>query len=398
VKIRSLRFKIAVSAGALAAAVVIAFAAVSAWWFYHQQMDIFTNDNVKRASARHVAEAREETYELIVAYLLALPVAAAIFSVGAWWQAGHLTKPLVQLATTARSINARSLDARLPEPAGTDEIFSLARTLNLLLDRLERSFLQSSRFAADASHELRTPLAIMRAELEAAIKADPTSPQAAVFVGLLEENQRLAAISDKLLLLARADAGRLVSDFRTIDLSALVEEVADDFGIIAGSAGVAIDGVVGPQILVAGDGALLRQLLLNLFDNALKHNEPNGWIRYRLEGETDCARFSIANSGPPIPSAVQSRLFERFYRGEGGRDADRRSAGLGLSLCHEIAAAHRGRIALSASTAEETAFVVEMPRAFPERDQDPQRALQSDGGEDQLERDRGGVGHAHGGV
>jgi heavy metal sensor kinase len=357
----SLRIKIALSAGVLAALVVVVFAAFSAWWFYHEQLDMDSGDENIAPTAQHVAEAREETSELMLAYLVALPLAAILSALGAWWLARRLTNPLIRLTDAARQIDAQSLDARLPEPKGGDEIFALARTLNHLLDRLESSFHQSARFSADASHELRTPLAVMRTQLEHAIKEQPFGGQTAVFVELLEENQRLSSIADKLLLLARADAGRLLPDRAAVDLGRLVADVADDYGVMAQERSVKVEGDVEPEIWVRGDAALLRQLALNLFDNALKYNMPGGWIRYSLAGTSTGARLSISNSGPPIPAASRRMLFDRFFRLDESRDRDGGGAGLGLSLCREIAHAHGGSITLADIVSTENEFLLELP-------------------------------------
>lgn len=357
----SLRLKVALSAGALATLVVLAFAAFSAWWFYQEQLDVESHERMMVPTAEQVAAAREETLELMVAYLVALPFAAILSGVGAWWLAGRLTTSLVRLTAAAKKIDAQSLDARLPEPRSGDEIFFLARTLNRLLDRLERSFQQSTRFAADASHELRTPLAVMRTQLEQAIKESPTGEQTPVFVELLEENHRLSSIADKLLLLARADAGQLLPGRSQTDFGQMVSDVADDYRIMASLRSVTVEGTGEGEVFVVGDPALLRQLVLNLFDNALKHNVVNGWIRFSLVKTAAMVRLSISNSGPPIPAAARQMLFERFFRLDESRNrGDGGGAGLGLSLCREIARAHGGSIVLVDSPSENE-FLLELP-------------------------------------
>lgn len=362
-KLASLRLKIALSAGALAAAVVFVFAAVSAWWFYHEQLDMASREGSRALGEAQLRQAWSETSELAASYLAALPLVAILSAVGAWWMAGRISRPLARLSNEASKIDARSLDARLPDPRSGDEISALAQTLNHLLDRLERSFRQSSRFSADASHELRTPLAIMRGQIEHAIRDHPTGEQTGILVELLEENQRLSAIVDKLLLLARADAGQLLPGRVPVDLSALLEEAAADFGIIAESRGLDFRGQVSAGIWTDGDVGLLRQLAFNLFDNALKYNVPAGSVCYRLEASGGKAEFAVANSGPGIPQNARSRLFERFFRLDEARNREVGGSGLGLNLCREIAAAHGGRIFLSTAAADENEFVVELPLA-----------------------------------
>jgi two-component system, OmpR family, heavy metal sensor histidine kinase CusS len=356
VNVQSIRLRVAFAAGVLSSLVVVLFAVLSAWRFYHEQIDVFDDNGVTRVSAQQVTEARGEVEELITAYLLAVPFVAAVAAAGAWWMAGRLTDPLTRLADAAEGMDARTLHERLPEPRGADEISRLARVLNSLFERLEKSFVQASRFAADASHELRTPLAIMRGSIEGAIQADPSGADAPLLVGLLEENQRLASIADKLLFLARADAGEVVASSQKVDLSELIEDIVADLSILAEANGVSLRGAIDPEVCVAGDKSLLRQLFLNLFDNALKYNNVGGRIHARLQHDGNNAVFSILNSTAAIPVEMQTRLFERFFRAHEARDRDSGGAGLGLSLCREIALAHGGKLELQSSDDNGTVF------------------------------------------
>jgi two-component system, OmpR family, heavy metal sensor histidine kinase CusS len=305
---------------------------------------------------------------LITAYLLAVPFVAAVAAAGAWWMAGRLTDPLTRLADAAEGMDAHTLHERFPEPRGAHEISRLARVLNSLFERLEKSFVQASRFAADASHELRTPLAIMRGSIEEAIQADPSGGDAPLLVGLLEENQRLAEIADKLLFLARADAGKLVASSEDINLSELIEDIADDISIFAEAQSVRLQNQIDPDVFVAGDRFLLRLLFLNLFDNAVKYNTNGGWVHARMQHDGNNAVFSLSNSSDAIPIEMQTRLFERFFRANETRDRESGGAGLGLSLCREIALAHGGQLELVSSDANGTIFRLALllgsPRAF----------------------------------
>lgn len=360
-RFRSIRSKIALAAAGLSSAIVIIFAVVSGFWFYHEQLDAMSDDGANQPSPEQFAEAWDELLELSGAYLAALPVIAILAAIGAWWLAGRVADPITMLAEQAERTDARSLSERLPEPRGDDEIARLARVLNHLLSRLGESFAQAGRFAADASHELRTPLAIMRGTIEEAIQAAPGSPQAPGLVSLLEENQRLVAITEKLLLLARADAGQLSADFQDVDLSAMIEDIAVDFTVIAEERGLRIESNVASAVGVEADVSLVRHLFLNLFDNAVRHNHPGGWIRCSLTKDDDRAIFEIDNSGPPIAEAARTRLFERFFRPEAARDRVTGGAGLGLSLCSEIASAHFGSLTFVGSDVGGTTFRFEMP-------------------------------------
>ncbi len=362
-KPRTIRLRIALAAGLLSSLVVILFAGLSAWRFYHEQIDVFETDSPMALTPQHLAEAREEVSELAAAYLLALPFVAALAAAGAWWLAGYLTRPLTQLADHAEKMDARTLHERLPESPDHDEISRLARVMNGLFGRLEKSFVQASRFAADASHELRTPLAISRGSLEQAIQADPSGSSTPVLVQLLEENQRLASIVDKLLLLARADAEKLIASYEPVALSNMLEDIADDSAILARPRGITLEARIPASLSVPGDRALLHQLFMNLFDNAVKYSDTNGWVKAQLEQVGPDAVFSLSNSGPIITPDTQGRLFERFFRASEARDRPSGGVGLGLSICREIASAHRGRLELVFSDQGVTMFRLHLPLA-----------------------------------
>lgn len=361
----SIRWKVALTAAGFSSLLIAIFAIVSAAWFYHEQLEAMDGETSAGHSTNHTAQALEEVGELAGAYLLAIPLVTAVTAFGSWWLAGRLTRPLTSLSKAAERIDARSLHERLPESSGQDEIARLAQVLNKLLSRLEKNFAQASRFAADASHELRTPLAIMRATLEEGIQNDPHGPQALLLVSLLEENQRLAAISEKLLMLARADAGNLLADSQSVNLSEVVEEITSDFSVICGDHTLQLESEISPNITVRGDKHLLRHLFLNLFDNALTHNQQDGWVHASLIVSGEQVIFTISNSGQPIEAIAQNRLFERFFRVDASRERGQGGAGLGLSLCGEIAAAHAGTLILITSVPEKTVFQFVMPTEEP---------------------------------
>jgi signal transduction histidine kinase len=232
-----------------------------------------------------------------------------------------------------------------------------------MMDRLEASFRQATRFSADASHELKTPLAIMQGELENALQAATTgSPEQQLFNNLLEEIQRLKTITRSLLLLAQADAGQLNLTREPLNLTATIENVIEDAHILAAEAKLNFEAELQPQVTLEADRALLHTALLNLLTNAVKYNEPHGRVALRLE-IADCRiLFTICNTGPGVPPEEQPRIFDRFYRV--GRTGAARvdGIGLGLSLAREIVRDHGGELALKESRAGSTCFVVALPR------------------------------------
>jgi two-component system, OmpR family, heavy metal sensor histidine kinase CusS len=202
----------------------------------------------------------------------------------------------------------------------------------------------------------------MRGGIEDAIQADPSGRDAPLLLSLLEENQRLAAIADKLLFLARADAGKLLAGLENVNPSELIQEISEDFSILADAKGMRLENQIDLDVSVTGDRFLLRQLFLNLFDNAVNHNINGGWILARLQREGSNAIFSISNSSEVIPVEMQTRIFERFFRASESRDRQSGGAGLGLSLCREIALAHGGELKLVTSDTNTTMFKLSMSK------------------------------------
>ena len=295
------------------------------------------------------------------AFLVALPLALSLVGVGGWLVAGHALRPMGMIARTAERVTARGLDQRIPVSNEDPEIARVILMLNRMMDRLENSFQQASRFSADASHELKTPLAIMQGELENALQeASPGSREQQIFSGLLEETQRLKTITRGLLLLARADSGQLKPAEETLDLTCMLEGIIEDMRVLAAEARLEFEVKLAPQIHVQADPVLLRTALLNLLVNAVKYNEPGGNILVDLESRDNHVVLTIGNSGPGIPENEQTRIFTRFHRVDVARQRQVDGVGLGLSLAREIVRAHGGELILQESRPGWTSFVLRM--------------------------------------
>jgi signal transduction histidine kinase len=229
-----------------------------------------------------------------------------------------------------------------------------------MMDRLERSFDQATRFSADAAHELKTPLAVLQGEIEAALHAAPEgSAEQRAFGALLDEVQRLKAITEKLLLLSRADAGTLRLQRQPTDLSAAVRMMCEDAEVLAPEMEVTCEVAGGLQ--VHADPDLLDRVLHNLLSNAIKHNRPDGAVQITLTAEGGEARLTVANTGPEIPPDDRERIFDRFHRVDRSRDRRVEGAGLGLSLSREIVRAHDGDLTLVSSDRRQTVFALTLP-------------------------------------
>lgn len=296
--------------------------------------------------AYDLGEVHDIVLDLIFSYMLSLPVVLLVAGFGGWWVAGRALKPVRELTAAAEKVQATKLDQRVAVPLANDEIHRLATVLNNMLSRLEGSFTQAQRFAADASHELRTPLTIMRGEVEQLLHANGlSSVQETKLLSLQEEIGRLDRITEHLLLLARFDAGKMDLCRESIDFSDLVREACDDAELLAAVNEVSLTTEITTALCVKGDKVQLRRLLLNLLQNATQYNAPGGQVVCSVENRTEGAVVRVANTGPSILPEQRERIFERFFRGDPSR-TERRGHGLGLSLCREIAHAHGGEILL----------------------------------------------------
>lgn len=312
--------------------------------------------------AANLDEFNAELSQLRTRFLTALPVLLLLVGGGAWFFAGRALRPVHTLSGAVERITARGLDQRLGVHGNDPEFRRLITVFNAMMDRLEASFRQATRFSADASHELKTPLALLQIELEQALAAVPAdSPQQAVYTSLLEEVQRLKAIVQKLLLLSLADAGRLELHREPVDLSALLGNVLEDAAALAPH--LSLESTVAPGVTVRADAILLEQAVQNLVGNAIKYNRPGGTVRLTLRVEDGTRVLTVGNSGPGIPAADQPRLFDRFFRADPARQRSAvGGAGLGLSLAREIVRAHGGVLELGPGGPDWTEFRLVLPR------------------------------------
>lgn len=327
------------------------------------RIGVLGNDHVTLVIGLNQQEVEHELNHLRDAFLLTLPVALFLVGLGGWVVAGRALHPLKTIAETAEQITARGLDQRIPKSGDSPEAGRVIQVLNRMMDRLEASFRQATRFSADASHELKTPLTVMQGELENALQAAaPGSPEQLVFSNLLEETQRLKTITRSLLLLAQADAGQLKLALEPVDLSAELNVMIEDARVLASDSRLNFDAQVQPQVCIAADRALLHTALFNLLTNAIKYNEPDGKISLALTAADNQTVFTVCNSGPGVPAEDQPRIFDRFYRvGRAGRPG-LDGIGLGLSLAREIVRAHGGELVLKESRVDWTCFELRLNR------------------------------------
>jgi two-component system OmpR family sensor kinase len=313
--------------------------------------------------ARSVEELKETL--LLVAGLLAVAVGAVVVGAAGlgYWLAGRALSPVSVMAATARDISEHDLHRRidLSLPPG-DELGDLAATFNSMLERLQTAFEGLQRFTADAAHELRAPLTLMRTQVEIALRRERTPDQyRASHQALLEEIERLTRLAEQLLLLARADAGALEPRFQALDLPELLEGVGERWRPAALERGLSLVSDLPMQGSVRADPELLRRLLDNVLDNAIRHTPPAGTVRLTAGAVDGRWLIAVEDTGPGVPPELRSRIFERFTRGDAARGRETGGAGLGLSLSAAIAAAHGGTITLESGRDGGARFVVVLP-------------------------------------
>ena len=230
-----------------------------------------------------------------------------------------------------------------------------------MLARLDAAFSQIRRFSADASHELQTPLTILKGELEVALRS-LRSPEEYrhILRSALEEIDRIARLVEGLLLLARADAGVMRMDKRSVDLSELVEEIRGRTQVLAAARDITLSSGQLDTVFIDGDYERLRMLLQNLVENAVKYTPPKGRVVLSLAKENQEACIRITDTGIGIPHDEKDKIFQPFYRGSEARSHGE-GVGLGLAIASSIAVAHGGRIEFESTPGQGTVFTVSFP-------------------------------------
>jgi two-component system heavy metal sensor histidine kinase CusS len=310
----------------------------------------FRKDGLELRLAANMHEIESTAAERAMAVLPALPVLLGLTVFGGWWIARKALDPVNSIAASAEQITAEKLDRRLPVPVVQDEIGRLTRVLNEMFDRLDESFRQAIRFSADASHELKTPLTVLRSSIEDLLESPSLSDaDRAAVANLLEQTHRLSSITESLLLLARADCGRLTLDLQQADVMEVIAACVEDARIQAEPRQIDIDARLTEPLWGKVDVGRLSQILLNLLSNAVKFNVDRGHITVVAGYQANETRLwiTVGNTGAGVSSEEADHIFERFFRADAQRDVA--GHGLGLSLARELARAHGGELQLERS-------------------------------------------------
>lgn len=313
---------------------------------------------------------KEMLEDVVETFAWIIPIGLLLASGGGYFLARKSLAPVVGMASQAGRIGAENLHERLIVQNPRDELGRLALSFNGLLDRLDHSFERQRRFMADASHELRTPVAILRGEAEVALSRPdrPSGEYRESLAVLREESQRLTQIVDDLFTLARADAGQYPLTPRDFYLEELVADCLRTTRTLALAKLIAVSGDCSEELPICADEGLIRRMLLNLLDNAIKYTPPGGKVSVSCSLSKSEYSLSVSDSGRGIPEDLQQRIFERFFRvdearsrGENKGENNGTGAGLGLSIARWIAEAHHGRLELTRSGSSGATFTAFLP-------------------------------------
>jgi heavy metal sensor kinase len=307
---------------------------------------------------------------LLAALATGLPLAVAIAVIGGFLLVRRSLVPMVRIARKAEDITQHNLSERLPVERTGDELERLSLSLNRMISRLEEAVQGSKRLVADASHELRTPLTVMRGELES-MAADPQTSRGTreMIASLLEEVERLAAVVDGLLALSRLDTGEASAAWVKFDLAELVATTADQMSLLAEDKSISVACEAPQRVIVEGNRARLKQVVVNLLDNAIKYTQKGGTVRLKVASQNGRPVLEVSDTGIGIPPEAVPHVFERFYRVERSRSREQGGAGLGLSIVKSICAAHGAAVEVESTPDQGSRFRIRFPLSAPELEQ-----------------------------
>jgi heavy metal sensor kinase len=294
---------------------------------------------------------------------LAMPLLVGLAALGGYCLVSRGLAPVGWMAEQARQISGASLHKRLEIGHAAEEIEILSASFNELLARLDQSFESMRRFVADASHELRTPLSIIRGEAEVALSHERSPAEYQASLGIvLDEGRRLSRLVDDLLNLARADAGHVQLRVEEFYFNDLLAECCRSVQPLASARSIALECRAGGDAPFRGDQGLLRRLLVNLLDNAIRYTPHGGKVMATLDAQGPQLRVAISDTGSGIAPEAAAHVFDRFYRADKGRSREDGGFGLGLAIVKWIAESHNGEVELTSQPGEGATFTVTLPR------------------------------------
>ncbi len=295
--------------------------------------------------------------------LLLSPFLVLLASVGGYWVSRRALTPVDEIIREAQNINSKNLSKRLNVSGSGDELQRLSETLNGMLERLEAAFNRITQFTADASHELRTPLALMRTTLEVSLRTSQSESEfREAQAETLEELEKTSALVEKLMLLARADAGVEALHRSPLDLADTVRDVCRQGRTLAEAKQISFEEEnLETPLTVEGDRDALYRLFLILIDNAVKYTAPGGLITVSLIRSDHATGVEIRDTGIGIAASDLPHIFDRFYRADKARSRELGGVGLGLSIARWEAEAHGGSIEVQSVVGKGSTFRVRLP-------------------------------------
>lgn len=305
----------------------------------------------------------ESTEALIDTFLMLIPLIVIIGIFGGYFLTKRTLKPVNIISDTISVINSENLSLRVPERDVDDELGKLVKNLNIMLDKLEISFTRLLQFSSDASHELRTPFAIIRNVLDTMIRENLTEKEnRELLIKLENEIVRASEIVDNLLLLNKIDQKKEDLKLSVFPLNFLFKEICEDTEILAKEKEITVEISQIDEINITADKGLIKRLLLNLVDNAVKFTLEKGKIELSLKKEdNNIALLTFSDTGIGIPQDKINNIFERFYRVDSSRSRESGGAGLGLSICKWIVDAHKGSICITSNLGKGTVVKITLP-------------------------------------
>jgi two-component system, OmpR family, sensor kinase len=330
----------------------------------------FHNETIRAPTGRRylvqIGVRRDFTEDTLKQFLLmtlfVIPAGLAFASFASWWMAGRALRPVNDLTEAAKKIGISGLDRRLPLGGTGDELDRLSATFNKMFARLAKAIGEMKQFTASISHELRTPLTVLRGEAEVMLlQPYSVSEYRRILSSHLEEYDRLSRLINRLLVLARAEAGDIQINPGLVDLAALTRSLVDQLDTVASSRQGALSAHSSGSTQLMADKDWLETAILNLLDNAIKYTPPGGSVTATTCSQGSECRLEIRDTGIGIAPEALPHIFERFYRADPSRSSQDEGSGLGLSLVQWIVEQHRGGIEVRSEPGKGSCFTLLFP-------------------------------------
>jgi len=311
-----------------------------------------------------LAPALDELRQLLTLPALGFIIVTGIALAGGYQLIHRALRSVEKITRSAERISSSNLSERLPIASTGDELERLSIALNHMITRLDEAFQYSRRFVADASHELRTPLTVVQGELEEILQRQALTDAVRERLGsVLEEVERLAQIVEGLFALSRLDAGEAQREWVCFDLATLAASTAAQMNLLAEDKEISLVCAPSAEVCIEGDRARLKQIVVNLLDNAIKYTPEGGLITLRVTAQAQQAVLQVADTGIGIPPEALPHVFDRFFRVDKARSRESGGAGLGLSIVKSICTAHGAEVQVKSAPGHGSCFRVTLPLA-----------------------------------